>query len=255
MRLARRAEICVLPQEGRLKAFVAETGRKGPTLCVWNCPRKDEVAPARRAIGPTGRPLRFYFHGSLNSGVLPLSILKALAFASPEGTLTIVGYETVGCIGFIQQFMRSASELGVSDRVIFRGALNRAEMLREASQADVGLALMPPGSSNINMRHLAGASNKPFDYMAVGLMPLVYDLPDWREMFVEPGFARACDPADPQSLASAFAWCVANPDEVRAIGERGRRMIERAWNYERCFAPVAEHLARDAAFRNTAHCH
>jgi hypothetical protein len=71
----------------------------------------------------------------------------------------------------------------------------------------------------------------------------VSDLPSWREAYVEPGFARACDPADPQSLATAFAWCVANRGEVRAMGERGRRMIEREWNYDRCFAPVAQRLA------------
>jgi glycosyltransferase involved in cell wall biosynthesis len=176
-----------------------------------------------------------------------LTVLDALALACSKATLTIVGYETVGSGGYLQQFMQHASQLGIGDRVVIRGPLPRAETLREAVHADVGLALMPMGSRDINIRHMVGASNKPFDYLAVGMMPLVSDLPDWREMYVTPGFARACDPTDPQNLANALAWCVANPDEVRAIGERGRRMIAREWHYERCFAQVAAVVDRAKA--------
>jgi glycosyltransferase involved in cell wall biosynthesis len=173
---------------------------------------------------------------------LPPSVLEGLALACAKATLTIVGYETLGSAGYMQQFMRYAAQLGIGGRVIFRGPLSRAEMLREAAHADVGLALIPPGSSDINIRHMVGASVKPFDYLAVGLMLLVSDLPDWRKAYVEPGFARACDPADARSLAGAFSWCVANPEEVRAMGERGRRRIMQGWNYERCFAPVVDQL-------------
>ena len=55
----------------------------------------------------------------------------------------------------------------------------------EAARAHVGLALMPLNSNDLNMRHMTGASNKPFDYMAAGLALLVSDLPDWRQMFVD----------------------------------------------------------------------
>jgi glycosyltransferase involved in cell wall biosynthesis len=242
-RLARRAEICILPQQQRLSAFVGETGRTGPTLCVWNTPRQDEIAPPRQQSAPPDRPLRIYYHGSLNDQRLPLSVLDGLVLAGANATLTIVGYETVGSPGYMQRFMGHAARLGIADRVLFRGPLNRARMLHEAAQADVGLAFMPIGSDDINMRHMVGASNKPFDYLAVGLMLLVSDLPEWRDTYVAPGFARACDPVDLDSLANAFAWCVANPDEVRAMGERGRQMIEREWNFETQFAPLAACIA------------
>ena len=64
------------------------------------------------------------------------------------------------------------------------------------------------------MLHMAGASNKPFDYMAAGLALLVSDQPDWRAMFVEPGYARACDPTDPSSIATSLAI------PVRRVGSR-----------------------------------
>jgi glycosyltransferase involved in cell wall biosynthesis len=241
--LARRADLCVLPQRERLDAFLAETGRTGPTLCVWNCPRRDEVAPPRSEAATTSRrPLRFYYHGSLNETRLPCTVIEALARACSQATLTIVGYETVGSPAYMHRFMTHAARLGIADRVVFRGPMCRAQMLREAANADVGLAFMPIGSCDFNMRHMTGASNKPFDYLAAGVMPLVSDLPDWRAMYVEPGFARSCDPADLQSLADALAWCIAHPDEVRSRAERGRQTIAHAWNYEAQFAPVADLL-------------
>jgi FkbM family methyltransferase len=243
-RLGRAADICVVPQQRRLEAFLEETGRRGPAFRVWNCPRLEEVAPPRCAAPAGARPMSFYFHGSLNAVRLPGTVLDALAQASPDATLTVVGYETVGSRGYMRAFLERARRLGLSERVRYPGALARSEMLQRARQADVGLAFVPPpASGDINMAHMTGASNKPFDYLAVGLMPLVSDLPDWRQMYVAPGYARACDPADPHSLAAAFAWCIANPEEVRAMAERGRQMITREWNYETAFAPVVEHLA------------
>ncbi len=245
LRMARRADLCVLPQAGRLSAFVAETGRQGPTQCVWNCPLREEAeaAPARdgsRSGGPT-----FYFHGSLNRERLPLSVVDAAARAGADTRLAIVGYETVGSKGHIADLLRHAAALGLEERVLYAGPLPlRADMLAVAASADVGLAFMPPASDDINMAQMAGASNKPFDYLAVGQMLLVSDLPDWRSLFVEPGFALACDPYDVDDLARAMRWCVEHPDEVRAIGERGRRRIVEDWNYERRFAPVADLMIR-----------
>ena len=72
----------------------------------------------------------------------------------------------------------------------------RADLLAEAARAHIGLSLMPLKTGDLNMNHMTGASNKPFDYMAAGLALLVSDLPDWTRMFVEPGFGFACNPAD-----------------------------------------------------------
>ena len=89
---------------------------------------------------------------------------------------------------------------------------------------------------------MTGASNKPFDYMAAGLALLVSDQPDWRGMFVGPGYARSCDPIDPASIAAALAWYLDHPAERRAIGAHGRAKIEAEWNYDTAFAPVMSAL-------------
>jgi spore maturation protein CgeB len=88
------------------------------------------------------------------------------------------------------------------------------------------------------MHHMTGASNKPFDYMAAGLALLVSDRPDWNKMFVEPGFARAVDPANVDSLTAALEWFLAHPDQRHAMAARGRGKIEADWNYDKAFAPL-----------------
>jgi hypothetical protein len=89
---------------------------------------------------------------------------------------------------------------------------------------------------------MVGASNKPFDYMANGLALLVSDLAEWRAAFVQPGYGVACDPCNSAGLADILCWLAEHPDETRAMGERGRRQIACAWNYETQFAPVMAQL-------------
>jgi glycosyltransferase involved in cell wall biosynthesis len=118
----------------------------------------------------------------------------------------------------------------------------RVELLRSASKAHVGVALMPKQSVDVNLQCMLGASNKPFDYMACGLPLLVADLPDWVETFVKPGYARACDPDDPDSIEAALQWYLDHPAERREMGFKGRDQVRQAWNYEAMFAAVLPQL-------------
>lgn len=240
-RLAHRAGLCVLPNAERAEAFTRETGRTAAVHCVWNCPRLAEVPPAK-APSP-GPSLTLYYHGSLNEQRVPTALLDALKRLPDTVRLSIVGYETVGSLGFVAAFQRRAAELGVTGRVTVRGAVDRAQAMRLAAGADVGLVFAPRGSDDVNLEHLVGASNKAFDYLAAGLMLLVTDRPDWNDAFVAAGLARACDPADAGSLAQAVRWCLDHRAEVSAAGERGRRRVLEDWHYEKRFAPVLERLS------------
>jgi glycosyltransferase involved in cell wall biosynthesis len=92
------------------------------------------------------------------------------------------------------------------------------------------------------MQYMIGASNKAFDYLACGLALMVLDLPDWCQMYVEPGYGLACNPNDPESIAAAVYWFLEHPDEMRQMGERGRQRIATEWNYQMQFAPVLQQM-------------
>jgi glycosyltransferase involved in cell wall biosynthesis len=130
---------------------------------------------------------------------------------------------------------------------------SRDAVLSTAATCDVGLALIPSDTADLNERTMVGASNKPFDYLACGLALLVADRPEWREQYVDAGVARACRVESADSIAAALRWFHEHPDERSAMGERGRQRILDAWNYERAFEPIASAILDDAPMGEPAH--
>ena len=239
---AQRANLCVLPNESRAERFMHETGIHRPVLQVWNCAALEEVNA--RCPQPETNNFVIYFHGSIGPGHLPMTILDALKKLPDSVVLRVAGYETIGHVGYIQALKNRAAMLGIGHRVTFLGSFARSTLLDHCRNASVGLAFMPLQSDNVNERAMTGASNKSFDYLACGLALLVSELPDWKEMFVEPGYALACDPEDPESIARQLRWFMEHAAETRSMGARGRQRIIAEWNYERQFSPVLDLMER-----------
>jgi glycosyltransferase involved in cell wall biosynthesis len=245
-RLAARAAVCVLPNIERVSWLGAETGQGRKAICVWNCPTLDEVGPPREPWN--GPDLWLLYHGSIVPSRLPMAVLGALAKLPASVKLRIVGYETAGHDGYTREMAEVADSLGLAGRVDIVGAVRtRCHLLDWAQRSDVGLALMPKFGVDRNLRAMVGASNKPFDYLACGVVPLVSDLPEWRDTYVGPGYGVACDPSDPASIVAAVRHLLDDPAAMRAMGERGRQRVLREWNYDRQFAPVLERIVGRSA--------
>lgn len=239
--VGQEASICILPQRQRLLDFLQATRRTRPTLCVWNCPRRSE---SLANLAPSDGTLVLYYHGSINAARLPPELVLAISSFRGAVRLIVAGYEVQGSMGHIDRLRSLAAANGLEDVVQYVGAIPlRSDLLRFAAQAHVGLSLMPLDSDDINTRHMVGASNKAFDCMACGLPLLVSDLPEWVDTFVAPGFARACDPRNVESIRSALDWYLENPQARAKMGDRCREKIRSAWNYESMFESVLVELS------------
>jgi len=243
--LSRRAAAVLLPNAERARVYAEAVGPCGPILTVWNCPRRGEVTSG--VLVMSVRAIVFY-HGSLNALRLPTTVLKALDLVKQECVLQFAGYTTEGHHDFVRMFLNEAARLRLGARVQYMGSLARAELLKVCAKADLGLAFVPSESRDLNMRAMAGASNKPFDYLACGLGLLVTDLPDWQAMFVDTGAARACTPESPESIAHAIDWWMENGPRTEAARERGRQRIRTEWNYETQFEPVLKILEPESNY-------
>jgi len=238
---ARRATLCVVPSAKRGEHLVRSTGASRMPVVVWNCPRSAEVTPLR--TGLAGGNLRVLYHGSIVPDRLPLTVIEALAKLPASVTLTVVGYETVGATGYVDSLRARARELGIDERLKLTGTLaTRSELIALCGRHDVGLALMPLESGDPNVGSMAGASNKPYDYLACGLALLVSSRADWEQMFVKPGFGLSCDPLSAESVTDALNTFAAQPATTRTMGERGRQRVIEEWNYEHQFRPVMDML-------------
>lgn len=235
-RAARQADLVILPNEARAQILEKETGRTGPTVCVWNCPARLEALDRPQKAE---NELLVFYHGSVVPARIPPSVIRALAELPAQVRLVIAGYETVGHPDYMDFLSALAERLGLGDRVEYIGALSRAELLQRTRRAHVGLSLMPMSSPHFNEEAMTGASNKPFEYLACECALLVSDLPDWQKFFVQPGFARSCVPTDSASIAAALRWFLDNRSEMSRMAQAGRQRVLTDWNYEDQFAPVA----------------
>ena len=238
---ARRAGLVIFPNKARAGIAQAELGFSSDRLrIVWNMPRRAELPPLD--IRPEA-PFVLHYHGSITPDRLPLAVVEAVRRLCGRARLRIAGYEAPGASGYVQRLIEVGGGGNSTPIVDYVGQVGRVDLVATAAQAHVGLALIPSYGNDVNMHHMTGASNKPFDYMAAGLALLVSDQPDWRDMFVKPGYARACDPTDPASIGAAFAWFLDHPAERRAMAASGRAKIEAEWNYDVAFAPVLGKLS------------
>jgi glycosyltransferase involved in cell wall biosynthesis len=232
----------VLPNQARAGAFVRAVGNHRPTFSVWNCPMIAELSRPRQP--QRGPGLQLLYAGSIVPVRLPTSVIEALALLPDGVRFRAIGYVTAGYPDYVQALRALAARLGVEQRTQFLDGVPHPELLVKSRDADVGLVLMPVGDADSYAQWMPGASNKPFDYLASGLALLVSDEPGWRQLYVDPGYGLACRPDDPWSIAGALRWLMDHPEEMRAMGERGRRRVATEWNYETQFAPVRAWLER-----------
>ena len=243
-RLVAEAAIVVTPNAARSATLSALAGGRC-VMTAWNTPLRPHVPPVERRMSDR---LRVLYRGSVNGERLPVTVIDAMADPRVDAELTIAGYETVGSRGHVDALRSRARDFGVGNRVHVLGTVPEAEITAVSAACDVGLALMPVASRDENMRHMTGASNKVFEYLSSGVVPLVSHLPDWRATFVAPGVALACDPRDAASIGDAFVWAQEHREALAQMARRGWQRLEEDWNYETQFAPVlAAMLGRRAA--------
>jgi glycosyltransferase involved in cell wall biosynthesis len=242
--LAQTAEFNILPQQDRIRLFKQSTATSRPIFQVWNCPRHCATLDSASNPRQSGEPLSLYFHGSINLDRVPLTLITAAGRSGVPIRIRVVGYETIGSQGTIDLLRKEAETAGGHVTLEFPGPVSRHELARQMRGMHIGWINFINGSEEINLRHLVGASNKAFDYLA-GALPLIVSRDgEWRETFEVPGYAKSCDPNDPDEIASVLRWFYENPSTAAAMGRAGQLRISEEWNYERQFAPVFEQIQR-----------
>jgi glycosyltransferase involved in cell wall biosynthesis len=233
-RLISAADVLVVPSEARRASLGSDAAR---ARVVMNCPMTAEVAPAAPEARDT---LTLVYAGSISPDRLPTSFVRALTLLPEHVRLRVIGYQTVGAPRYVDEILAAAREAGVTQRVELRAPVDRAVLMEtELGSCDIGIATINAASRDESLQTMAGASNKAFDYMARGLPFLVNPEASWRDMFVTPGYAVACEPSDPASIAAAVMPLLDHARRAE-MGECARSRILAGWNYEHQFAPVLE---------------
>lgn len=110
--------------------------------------------------------------------------------------------------------------------VRWHGHLPPVEGWRVMARCHAGLAVLLP-----EPRYLEAYPTKLFEYLALGLPVIASDFPLYRAIVERTGGGLCVDPLDQDALVAATRRCVSNPEELRAMGERGRQAVERDYNW------------------------
>jgi glycosyltransferase involved in cell wall biosynthesis len=165
-------------------------------------------------------------------------------YATKNVELSFVGY---GAKDYVNQLLDRIKTLGIEQRVKYLGTPSTREELYHVSRGShVGLVLF-----QIPFRDsMAGASQKPFEYMAAGMMLMVPELPEWDSFAVQTGFGIACLPHDVSNIIEKLQFLQNNRALVEGMRIKARERILHGWNYENFFLPVVETVERLVAREN-----
>ena len=111
--------------------------------------------------------------------------------------------------------------------VDYDGVASRPEVAEFTSSSLFGMVIYQPLRNYVEALPV-----KMFEYMAAGMPVIVSDFPVTREILERHQCGYSVDPEDETQLAAAIAKVLADPEEARAMAERGRRAVETDYNWD-----------------------
>jgi glycosyltransferase involved in cell wall biosynthesis len=120
------------------------------------------------------------------------------------------------------------------------GWLALDESQSRASHASVGLSIYKPVTKSLE--YVASASNKLFEYAAMGLPVIVPERENYREFLGDAEWVTYAEIEQPEAFARALTSIFADRERYVAMSRAARRAFETGYNYERVFEPVLERI-------------
>lgn len=200
-------------------AIAAELERRygvAPVTTVYN-----GSAVCLDAPQPVHDPVRLFFQGSFSPDRNLDTLVRAMAHLRGSAMLYLQGY------GEMEEPLAAlVRELGLEQSVVFVPPCEPADVVRSASDYDVGVICHLPTSLN----HRLAAPNKLFDYMGGGLAIAGSDLPVIASIVGENGCGVLIDPSTPASLADGIAALLRDAVRITAMKAASARACRRyAW--------------------------
>lgn len=249
-------DLVVFSDEERARRFQSEAHLPVCPTVVMNCPMRIEEESRKpkdesrnflcSTIASSSQGLRFApgvrvvcYLGSVGSNQgLPGAALSMRYWPADSVFLLIGSYAD----SMRRRILENAQAAGAAARVLFLGARPHREALALAAGADLGLSLIQPNSPNL--LYSAGAVNKRFEYMALGVPQVTNKGPGVAEIVERNQCGLCADPNRPEEVGAAVKGLLGNPALLRQMAANGRRAHLDRYNYEVQFQPILDQVAR-----------
>jgi glycosyltransferase involved in cell wall biosynthesis len=167
-------------------------------------------------------------------------LVKAMAFIANQLQRKDIGCVIIGDGPQLADLQQLVQRLGIAGQVQFSGYLSGNQLLAKLSACDVGVIPDPPNVFNDKV-----SMNKVFEYMAMGLPVVQFDLAQARH---EAGSAaEIVETPTPEALGAKIVALLANQSKRDAMSRYGRERAEREFQWQ--FAERSLLAAYQAAFQ------
>lgn len=242
LRLACYADKIVFPDINRAKFFQGEAKLNKLPDIVMNTPLLTTHLPSNRlkdilrAKGFAADAKVVLFQGAINESHSILEVVKSMVFW-PENTILVL----IGEISqdFLIQVDNAAKSLGVKDRIQYLTAITYYGLFYYTVGAYLGLAPYKP--VNINQLFNAGAANKLFEYLSLGIPVVTTDSPYFREV-VDSSVAYFTKPDSVEDIAKTINSAISDREEYRRKSQAARQAHLTRLNYEEQFRSIMEYI-------------
>ncbi len=241
---SRQADIVVFSDANRARLYKEEAGLKELPKIVMNCPVRTETVPVS-LLGEildehrkSGMKTVCYL-GSIGKDQGIEEAAASMRFWPSDALLVLIGPYADK---IKTRILAAASAAGAEGRVIFLGAKPHGEALALAAGGDIGVSLVQPNTRN--WLYSAGAINKRFEYMALGLPQVTNNGPGVPEIIEANTCGLCVDSRDPAAIGAAVRQLLDSPELRRRMSLNARARHLESFNYENQFAEVAEWIRK-----------
>jgi glycosyltransferase involved in cell wall biosynthesis len=242
--MARYADRVIFPDINRARYFQTKAKLTKLPDIVMNTPLRIDRLPSNnleeilKAKGFNLDTKVVLYQGAINEAHSISEVIQSMTFW-PKDTVFVLS----GIIrdDFKKAMLAKTKVLNLVDRIIYLSYLPYSQIFYYAIGAYVGLALYKP--MDINQLFNAGASNKIFEYISLGIPVITNDSPYFREV-LDSSFAYFAKHDSVEDIARAINLAFSDVEEYRRKSQAARQAHLTRFNYEVQFNPIIEYIKK-----------
>lgn len=201
---------------------IAERFPSSRSVVVRNYPIRDELLLSD-PVPYRDRPPSFVYPGVIGETRGLIEVLRAVELLDeiPDLRMDLAGSFSSRAFG---DRLRA---LPGWKAVEYHGVVPRGKVAELLGNARAGLVVHRAVPNEVHALPI-----KMFEFMAAGIPFVASRFGPLKEVVDEAGCGLVVDQTDPGAIADAMRWILAHPSEAMEMGRRGRRAIERRYNWE-----------------------
>lgn len=165
--------------------------------------------------------ITFCYVGGLTESRGVTNLLKAYQSTQKKYSLILAGPLSA-------EYEKKLRDEGLLNGVDYRGVCTREEVMGIYSESHVGISNL----LNVGQYPKIGTfPTKVFEYMSCGLAVIVSDYPFARDILTDEDIGILIDPSKPEELAIAMENIAKDPNKIKDMGNRGRKLVEERYNW------------------------